>query len=178
MPKDALAAGWECLHVRRLARREHFLRVGEAATHVAFVVEGLLREHFVLADGAERTKAFVVEGGVTGSLADLLGDEPSRASIVAEERSRLLVGSYADLRALGKTFPAWERYGRRMLERLLVAKALREYELLGLDAEARYDAFSARHPGLEARVAAHHVASYLGITPVHLSRLRRRRRER
>jgi CRP-like cAMP-binding protein len=45
-----------------------------------------------------------------------------------------------------------------------------------MDAATRYDRFATRYPGLEARVAARHIASYLGITPVHLSRLRRRRR--
>ena len=59
---------------------------------------------------------------------------------------------------------------------MLLDKAEREYELLGLDAAARYALFAERFPGLEARVAARHVASYLGITGVHLSRLRRRRR--
>jgi CRP-like cAMP-binding protein len=61
---------------------------------------------------------------------------------------------------------------------MFCAKAEREYELLGMDAEERYATFARRYPGLEARVAARHVASYLGITPVHLSRLRRLRRAR
>jgi CRP-like cAMP-binding protein len=82
------------------------------------------------------------------------------------------------MRTLARQYPAWRTFGTRVLERLLVTKAEREYELLGLDAEERYRAFSERYPGLEARVAGKHIASYLGITPVHLSRLRRRRLER
>lgn len=177
MSRAALEAGWAEVRLRRLARGEHLLRVGERAHQVALLLEGLVREHFVLPDGREGTKAFITAGDMTGSIADLLSGEPSRVAIVADEPSRLLVVSFAALRALGSGFPEWERYGRTMMERVLLAKALREYELLGLDAEARYRAFSARFPGLEARVAARHVASYLGITPVHLSRLRRRRRE-
>jgi CRP-like cAMP-binding protein len=61
-------------------------------------------------------------------------------------------------------------------ERLYLLKSEREYELLALDAEQRYRAFQARYPGLEARVTQRHVASYLGITPEHLSRLRARAR--
>ena len=80
------------------------------------------------------------------------------------------------LRALGDVDPAWRDFNERVMQVLYLQKAEREFELLGLDAEARYAAFAARFPGLEARVAARHVASYLGITPVHLSRLRKRRR--
>jgi hypothetical protein len=79
------------------------------------------------------------------------------------------------MQELGRRHPAWRRFRTRVLERLVLSKAAREYELLGLRAEARYRAFSERYPGLEARVAGKHIASYLGITAVHLSRLRRKR---
>jgi CRP-like cAMP-binding protein len=141
------------------------------------VVRGFLREYFVMSDGTERTKAFVRAGESTGSLADLLSKRPSRAFIVAEEPSRVFVADYAQLRALAEIKPRWALWTLRMVEGMFLWKAEREYELLGLDAKARYEAFAARYPGLESRIAARHVASYLGITPVHLSRLRRRRRE-
>ena len=173
-----LQLGLDLVQARTLARGEHLLRGGQKAKAVALVVRGLLREHFVLPDGLERTKAFVVEGQFSGSLADLLALNASRAFIVAEEPCRLLVAPFDAYRALALRSAAWDRFSRRSVERVLLGKAEREYELLGLDAEARYAAFVTRYPGLEARVAARHVASYLGITPVHLSRLRRKRRDR
>jgi CRP-like cAMP-binding protein len=173
---DDIAAGFALARVRELTRGEHLLRAGDPARDVAVVVRGLLREHFLLADGSERTKAFVLEGELSGSLADLLSESPARAYIVAEEPCRLLVVDFAESAALATQSPAWAQVRARATEALLRIKAEREYELLGLDAAARYAAFRARYPGLEARVAAKHVASYLGITPVHLSRLRRRRR--
>lgn len=177
LPPEALASGLARVRVRELERGEHLLRAGlEVATTVAFVVHGLLREYFVLPDGSERTKAFVVEGQASGSLADLLSGHASKANIVAEEASRLLTIPYAELQVLGGEEPAWAEFGRRTKAALLQQKAEREYELLALDAHGRYQAFRARFPGLEPRVKALHVASYLGITPVHLSRLRRRER--
>ncbi|MBP7685749.1 MAG: Crp/Fnr family transcriptional regulator [Deltaproteobacteria bacterium] len=173
---DDVAGGLALVRVRELGRGEHLLRAGDLARDAAVVVSGLLREHFLLADGTERTKAFVLEGELSGSLADLLSDSPARAYIVAEEPCRLLVVDFAQSSALAAKNPAWGQVRARATEALLRIKAEREYELLGLDADARYAAFRARYPGLEARVAAKHVASYLGITPVHLSRLRRRRR--
>lgn len=160
----------------KLARGEHLLRAGQRAELAAVVVEGLLREHFVMPDGVERTKAFLGEGELSGSMADLLSGAPSRAYIVAEEPCRLLVVPYAKLAELFERDPAWDRFARAAMRALLLRKAEREYELLGLDAPARYRVFVQRYPGLEGRVAAMHVASYLGITPVHLSRLRRARR--
>lgn len=176
---DAEAAeGLALVRPRTLERGEHFLSAGARATELAVVARGLLREYFVLPRGVERAKAFAMEGELTGSLADLLSGEPSRAFITAEEPCVLLVSPFEAQRALAARWPAWAELSRRATERLLLRKAEREYELLGLDAEARYEALRARWPDLESRVAAQHVASYLGITPVHLSRLRRRRRER
>jgi CRP-like cAMP-binding protein len=167
----------DLLHACELERGEFLLRAGERATRAGMVQQGLLREYYVMRDGTERTKAFVRAGDNTGSLADLLSDRPSRAFIVAEEPSRLILTDYARLRSLVDVKPLWTRWSLLMVERMFIAKADREYELLGLDAEARYAAFGERYPGLEGRVAARHIASYLGITPVHLSRLRRKRRE-
>lgn len=187
MDDEAIALGAALFSARRLPRGAHLLEAGAHATELALVSEGCLREYFVLGREpsgvrasalGERTKAFVTEGQFTGSLADLISGEPSRAFIVAEEPSRLLVAPYPSLRALGERSAAWAAVGRAGLEALLRTKAEREWELLALDAAERYACFRARYPGLEARALAKHVASYLGITPVHLSRLRRRRREK
>lgn len=177
MPARAIADGLALVRVRAVAKGAHLLVGGtRRATEVIFVVRGILREYFPLEDGTERTKAFVTEKRIAGSLADLLSDGPSRASIVAETAARVLVVPYAATQELGRRHEAWAELGRRTTAALLASKAEREWELLALDAAGRYEAFRSRYPGLETRVAAKNVASYIGITPVHLSRLRRRRR--
>lgn len=177
MPARAIAEGLSLVRARVIPKGAHLLVGGtRRATEVIFVVHGILREYFPLEDGTERTKAFITENRIAGSLADLLSDGPSRASIVAETPARVLVVPYTATKELGRRHEAWAELGRRMTAALLASKAEREYELLALDAAGRYDAFRVRYPGLEARVAAKNVASYIGITPVHLSRLRRRRR--
>ncbi len=175
---DALSAALPDAHVRELARSQHLLRAHEPATQVAFVTRGLLREYFGLPNGTERTKAFVVEHQVSGSLADLIARGPSTANIVAEEPTRVVCIPYPRLVELAAHWEPWARFGRRATELVLLRKAERERELLGMDADARYRRFEDAHPQLAGRVAAKHIASYLGITPVHLSRLRRQRRER
>lgn len=175
MSSVALAAAERALTVCTLRRGGSFLRAGEQATAVGTVAEGFLRELYVLPDGTERTKAFVFEGDATGSLADLLSGQPSRAHIVAEEPTRVVCLPYDVYRALVSEHADWMRCHLAVVEALFLRKARREEELLGLDAMGRYRDLLARWPAIEQRVSAQHLASYLGITPVHLSRLRRAR---
>ena len=172
---EAIAQGLSLFHARVLARGEYLLRSGEYATLAGVLVAGLLREHFVTERGVVRTKSFVTSLQFTGSLADLLSGKPSQAFIVAEETSRVVLAPYAELRRLEAVWPAWAAAARRSLEHLLLDKTERERQFMCLDAEARYAAFLERHPHIEVSVAASHIASYLAITPVHLSRLRARR---
>lgn len=174
----ARAAGKTLFEQRSVDRGAHVLRAGERAHEVQLVVSGLLREYYLLADGLERTKSFVVERQFAGSLPDLLSEAPCRIHIVAEEPTELLVAEFSELRRLGLVHSEWAKAEASVTQRLLLTKTDREYELLALDADGRYDAFQSRFPGVEARVASRHVASYVGVTPVHLSRLRRTRRER
>ncbi|MCB9603958.1 MAG: Crp/Fnr family transcriptional regulator [Sandaracinus sp.] len=159
-----------------LSKGAAFLETGEVPTRVATIRRGVVRELFVLPDGTERTRGFGVEGAFAGSLSDLLRAGPSRTRVVAEEDTRLLVAPWDVLRDAGTRHEGWRELLHRVTERLYLLKAEREVELLSMDAEARYAAFRARFPGLEARIAQRHVASYLGITPEHLSRLRARGR--
>ena len=152
----------------------HLLRAGERATNGAMVLRGVLREFFILADGKERTRWFAREGDLIGSLSDLLSGLPARASIVALTPAKVLVVPWVAFDNLCQREHSWSMFARRLAESLYIRKSEREYELLALPADERYQRFRERHPGLETRVSQVHVASYLGITPEHLSRLRRR----
>lgn len=155
-----------------LAAGTALLRAGERATEIGFVLEGGLREYFVLESGEERTKGFNLPGDFTGSLSDLLSGGASRAWIVAERPSTLLVTPWRDYLALVEQRSAWQRFARLTAETLYRRKAEREYELLALDAAERLRRTLARWPTLETVYRQRHIASYVGISPVHLSRLR------
>lgn len=171
---DDLAAAEAHCHVRVLRAGEVFLRCGDRATECGVVVNGLVREYFPLADGREVTRGFAGSGNYVGSLSDLLTEQAARSQVAAERPTRLVLIAWAKMAALVQTRPAWAAHHARIVERLYLAKAQREYELLALDAEARYARFRALYARLEPDIALRHVASYVGITPEHLSRLRRR----
>lgn len=155
-----------------LDKGEALLRAGEQAHRVGFVISGGLREHYVLADGGERTKGFSLPGWFAGSLSDLISHEPSKVWIEAAVPSVLLTLPWARVRHWQETRPAWTRLGWRVAERLYMMKVEREYELLAMDAAARLEATLARWPTLEQVFSQRDIASYVGVTPVHLSRLR------
>jgi len=159
---------------RRFARGQPFLEAGAPAVDCGTVLRGVMREYYPLADGGEVTRAFSGPGDGIGSLSDLLSGQPARSSIVAEVDACAAIVPWAHLREVAARVPAWARYLARVTEQLYIAKATREYELLALDAEQRYARFRSRYAPIEAAVALRHVASYVGITPEHLSRLRRR----
>lgn len=160
--------------VRLLVRGETFLRAGDRAVDCGVVVLGVMREYFPLPDGHEVTRSFAGPGDGVGSLSDLLSGEPARSAATAVTDTRLVLVPWAVLRDAAARVPAWTQFLARTTERLYLAKAAREYELLALDGEARYRGFRARFAALESTIPLRHVASYVGVTPEHLSRLRRR----
>ena len=172
--EDAVDALVHHAHVRDYARGEYLLRGGERATHVMAVLQGLVREHYVDAHGGEHTRSFVREGEVSGSLVDLLSGRPAMTYVEALEPTRALVFPYAELDALTAAHPCLAAVVRRSAEALAVRKTRREHELLTKSAEERYAVWRTEHRDLDSRVSRKLVASYLGITPEHLSRLRAR----
>jgi CRP-like cAMP-binding protein len=134
----------------------------------------VVREYYLHDDGTEHTRGFGMPGDAFGSLSDRLQGRASAVFVRAEAKSRVVFISWSRVEALARKSRAWERLAAAIVQDLYLRKSVREYELLALDAMARYQSTRARLPGLERKVPATLLASYLGITNVHLSRLRRR----
>ena len=156
-----------------LNTEQHFISAGQQASSIAFVISGAMREYFITLEGKEYNKAFIFKGDVTGSLFDLISQQPSIASIQATTQTELLVADYQAFSELYDLFPCCQRLGRLQAQHLFMLKARREYEFLTLDAYARYQSLLTRHPDIELYVPQYHIASYLGITPVALSRIKK-----
>lgn len=176
VPFDDTAAApiFDAARTRRLTRGEAFLNAGDRAIVVGTVVTGVMREYYPLADGREVARNFAGPGDGIGSLSDLISGEPSKSAIAAETDARIVTVPWQVLRGEAERNLAVATFLTRTTEQLYLLQARREYERLALDAEARYLAFRARFAKLEDQIQLKHVASYVGITPEHLSRLRRR----
>jgi CRP-like cAMP-binding protein len=159
---------------RILKQGDYLAQAGESSTDLAFVNAGLLRFYYQTEDGKEFNKSFITENQFAAAYSAYLTGNPMRFTIQALEESHLLVCNLASVVALFDRHPCWERLGRVLAEQLYIKKETREAEFLLDDAETRYHNFQSSYPGLEDRLTQYHVASYLGITPVALSRIRRR----
>lgn len=166
---QALEQHWE---FKTLDQGEYLHKVGEPAIFMAFVLKGVLREYFLTSEGLEFNKAFVFSGEFTGSLFDLMRDDVSTASVQAIKPCQMLVAPYSVMYELYDQYDCFQRLGRIIIESLFLKKARREYEFLTMDAQARYLTLIKQYPRFEKELPQYQLASYLGITPVALSRIR------
>ncbi|NOX88755.1 MAG: Crp/Fnr family transcriptional regulator [Calditrichaeota bacterium] len=157
---------------KKLDKGEFFIRAGERPQTIGFIISGILRLYYLKDDGGEFTKSFCVENEMVAAYSALLLKEQSRLYIEALEDSSLLVASYESYEKISSGHICWQIINQKLAEALFIKKEKRESELLLDDAKTRYLKFLDDYPGLEKKVKQHHIASYLGITPVSLSRIR------
>jgi CRP-like cAMP-binding protein len=157
------------------AKGDHLLREGDVAGHLFFVARGLLRYYFLDDEtGEERTGQFFNEGQVFTDAASFLGQTPATQFIDALEEGEVLRIPRDALYAAYNSDHALERFGRLMLENALVGSQRRAANLLRLTPDERYRTFVTTRPEVARRVPQYLIASYLGITPEGLSRIRGR----
>lgn len=158
--------------IHTLNRGEFFIRAGDVPQTIGFVISGILRLYYVDADGNESTKSFCTENSFVAAYSALLMRQPSRLFIQALEDAKILIADYSAYRSLSESQPSLQQLNCRIAEFLFIKKERRESALLLDDAKTRYLSFLEEYPGLEARLKQHHIASYLGMSPVTLSRIR------
>lgn len=169
---DALAAACD---LRALKKGEHLLRMGDVAGHLFFVGAGLLRYyHLDAATGTERTGQFFDQGQVVTDVESFLSGRPAKTSFQAIAPSLVLRLPRGAVLAAYDADHAIERYGRLMVQEALAGAQRRAERLLTLSPEELYRTFVATRPEVARRVPQYLIASYLGITPEALSRIRGR----
>lgn len=159
---------------RRLEKQEFWSQPGEPVSHFGIVLEGLVRHFYVDAKGRESVKAFRGPGEFSAPYAEIILRRPSRTFIQALAPTRLLAFEVEGFEQLAADSLELQRLARRFVELHFVGKEQREYEFLQLSAEQRYAQFCAERPEHLSHIPQHQVASYIGITPVALSRIRAR----
>jgi CRP-like cAMP-binding protein len=160
------------LREMRLKKGEFFIKAGEEARLLGFLISGLIRYYYINETGKEFIKHFCFDGHFVTSYTALQTGQPSHYSIEAMEDSRLIVFSFAHWTALLTRHPVWGIINARVQADALITAEERERSLILDDALTRYESLLKEIPGIENRVPQYDIANYLGITPVALSRIR------
>jgi len=158
--------------LKHFRKNDFFLKANTTPIYSGFIVKGAFREFYTDNNGREYNKAFGFKGDFTGSYYDLTLNVPSSVSIQALTDSTVLVIRYSEYRKLVDADTFWLSVAYAVAHNLLMKKFEKEYQLLTLTAAQRYDLLQKQHTGLEQLVPAYHIASFLGITPISLSRIR------
>ena len=159
---------------RTFQKNDFIVRAGELSNDFYFIIKGLVRYFYLTVSGKEFNKHFAMENRLAGSFQSLVLNKPCGFFIQALERTETLVLPNKLLTESFDRHVCWERIGRINAERLAIMKELREKEFLLDSLEIRYRRFLEEYPGLLNRVPQYHIASYLGVTDVALSRIKKK----
>lgn len=153
---------------------DYWLRAGESSTTIALIRSGLVRMFFHRIDGREFNKTFLRRGSWVAALDTLVLNEPSQLSIQALLPTSLVTLPYDEFDALCNEELYWSRVGRKLIEKVYLNKVRREAALLLTSAEEHYRIFLRDYGDVENDIPDYQIASYLGITAVAFSRIKKR----
>ncbi|MGZ5286838.1 MAG: Crp/Fnr family transcriptional regulator [Flavisolibacter sp.] len=176
LEEDAWEAMERIIKPALYKKNELFLRQGQICRQLGFISKGFVRLYY-LHDGEEITKDFNFENAICGSYASFSRQEPARFNIVAMEDLEVLLIGRDDLYALYDQYPSLQKAGRQRIEYMFIKKEEREASFLLDSAQERYQQLLAKEPEIADRAQLKHLASYLGIKPETLSRIRKKERE-
>lgn len=154
------------------------LRENERWKNLYWIESGCLRLFYVDTLGHEWNKNFYTEGALIWPITSFLSDQPVRFWVDALEATKIWLLPWTQWQEHAQTLPTWTRFERDTLARLLDDKMKREQEFLLYSATERYQRLLGTHPDWSERIPLRHLASYLGITDVALSRVRRKMNSR
>ncbi|MBN8822068.1 MULTISPECIES: Crp/Fnr family transcriptional regulator [unclassified Spirosoma] len=160
---------------KKLRRKHYLLQEGDVCKAIAFVEKGLLRAYTIDTKGTEHILQFAPEDWWISDMYSYLTGEPSDTQIDALEDSELLLLERINMDLMVESVPKMERFFRITLQNNYIATQRRIKSALSQSAEEKYADFIHRYPAIVQRVPQHMIASYLGITPAFLSRIRSRK---
>ncbi len=154
----------------------YFAREGERPQKLCFLGKGFFRAYYLSSNGTEYNKSFYLENDFYCAYSSLILNQPNYINIQAMEDCEMLVCNYHEMTRLYDKHHCLERFSRKVAEWLFAKKEMREIQMVIHQAEERYQIFLQEYPNLENRIPQYHIASYLGITPVQLSRIRAKKK--
>lgn len=163
----------ESYPIKRFKKGDCILAEGVITQDAFLVLEGCIRKHYVK-EGVDKTTGFYTEGEVVAEFASLSLNKPTSNSYSCIEDSTVVVVNSEKEKAFYKKFPRFEEITRMETEKMLGENQEQLSDYITKSPEERYTLLLDQKPELLQRVPQHQIASYLGVTPESLSRIRKR----
>ncbi len=164
----------DAFKLKKVRRRQFLVQEGDVSKYICFVIFGALRIYSVNERGQEAVVAFALEGNWMSDWESVVTQTPARYYIDAVDHSEILQVSPAELHALEAKIPAIAEFLRLEQRSVAVTTQKRIHTAISMNAEERYQDLLEHHPEYFQRFSQNMIASYLGIKPETLSRLRKR----
>lgn len=163
----------EVFVVDELKKGEYFIKKGQFAKEIAFLETGIVRAFYVNSEGKEYNKTFFSAPSIIGSYASLISKEKNAVAQQALTDCKIWKASFQKIEELSVGNYEIERLRRTIAESFFLSNEKKELEMALLDADKRYLILQKEYPGIELEIPQYHIASYLGISPTQLSRIRK-----
>ncbi len=164
----------EAFEPKYLSKKETLLFKGDVSNHMRFITKGCLRSYYINKEGQEYIVQFGVKNWWVNDLYSYLTQTPAQHFVQALKPTTVLQIYRDKLEELFGKVPAMERFFRIKMQNAYVANQNRTLKSMSETAESRYIDFIKRYRDIEQSVPQYMVASYLGVTPEHLSTIRKK----
>jgi CRP-like cAMP-binding protein len=163
---------------RKFKKGQFLVHEGAVCRNQMFITKGSAITYFIDMEGHEHIIQLGIEGWWIGDFQSYIFQQPAQCNVQAIEDTEILEASYEKIQKLYEIVPQYDRFHRILIQYAYVAFQQRILQNLSMSAEDRYLAFRGKYPKLELRLPQKYIASYLGITPEFLSKLKRKLQER
>jgi len=152
----------------------HLIRAGEQKKEIWFILEGLVRAYYIKDNGQEMTPFFWAENEITASWESIYMNQSSQLNFEAVEASTIIAADFIDFRKLVNSNSRIQKSYMEMMELILTATLVQSQSFRNEKPEDRYIHLMKESPQLIPRLPQKILASFLGITPISFSRMKRR----
>jgi len=160
---------------RLYRKRQYVLQEGDVCNVFNFVVNGCLRMYKIDEAGTIHIIQFAIENWWISDMGSFYSIQPSEMNIEAVEDTTVLQIKHSDVLELYTNAPKFNQLFRVLVENNLIGMQKRLLQTISSDARVRYESFMKQYPTLANRIPNTYIASYLGITPEFLSKIRNER---
>ena len=163
----------ELMRFKKLKKGNVLCAFNEIPTHFFILKSGIVRSYITDEKGKERTRTLFTPVSTTGSLRSLILNKPSTSIYECLTECEIYEGNFSHFIALTKKYHEFSHFYSKILEKIFLVVEKRITELSTLDATERYLKLKKDVPNIDNLIQQYHIASYLNITPVQLSRIRK-----